>query len=170
MNKQELQNKIEDLEKQLAEVKEQVNSIEFEGIKKGVRQKPKNDEMYFYIDSCGDIHYSSWNGCGTDSFRFNTGNCFKTEKEAEEYKENLLTKQQLKDLALELNNGVEIDWDDKEQPKFYIYYDYEFKKLISHWLEVVKTYDVYCLDSQFLAIAIDRIGEEKLIKLINSGV
>ena len=49
MNKKELQNKIEDLEKQLEELKEQVNSIEFEEIKKGVRQRPKIDEIYYFL-------------------------------------------------------------------------------------------------------------------------
>ena len=170
MNKQELQNKIEDLEKQLAKVKEQVNSIEFEGIKKGGRQMPEYEATYYFLSSDGKIIRTLWYGIDLDLFRFNTGNCFKTEQEAEEYKENLLTKQALKDLALELNNGVVIDWDDEKQYKFYIYYDYEVEKLVCHWLEVVKTFDVYCLNNQFLDIAKDRIGEEKLIKLIKSGV
>lgn len=51
MNKEELQNKIEDLEKQLAEVKEQVNSIEDERIKKGVRWKPEYNKGYAFLTS-----------------------------------------------------------------------------------------------------------------------
>lgn len=173
MNKQELQNKIEDLEKQLAEVKEQVNYIELEGIKKGVRQKPKVGERYFYVDSCGSIDYKFWQETETDLFRFNTGNCFKTEQEAEEYKENLLTKQALKDLALELNNGVEVDWENYAQSKFSIYYQgYRISQGLK--LDNADCYtelgQVYCLNNEFLTIAKDRIGEEKLIKLIKSGV
>lgn len=170
MNKQELQNKIEDLEKQLAEVKEQVNSIEFEGIKKGVRWKPKCGVVYFYLKHDGYIGSTHWGIEDTDLFRFNTGNCFKTEQEAEEYKENLLTKQALKDLALELNNGVEIDWDNKSQSSCYIFYEYDYKKLTKQWLCTLKPFDVPCLNNQFLDIAKERIGEEKLIKLIKSGV
>ena len=168
MEKQELLSKIDEIEKQLEELKNQVNSIEFEGIKKCVRQKPEYEEKYFFVDS--SIDYQFWEETKTDLFRFNTGNCFKTEQEAEDYKENLLTKQALKDLALELNNGVEIDWKNEEQPKFYIYYNYDRNLLSSHWYYVVKTQDVFCLNNEFLTIAKDRIGEEKLTKLIKSGI
>ena len=170
MNKQELQNKIEDLEKQLAEVKEQVNSIEFEGIKKGVRQMPKVGEKYFFLNDSGFICEAVWIGSNPDLFHFNTGNCFKTEQEAEEYKENLLTKQALKDLALELNKGVEIDWSDCEQYKYIISYSHNTRELLTDYNQLMRRLSVYCLNDNFIGIAKDRIGEEKLIKLIKSGV
>lgn len=169
MNKEELQNKIEDLEKQLVELKEQVNSIEDKEVKKGVRQMPKKYESYYYVDSDGHIYSADWIGNNDDLFRFNTGNCFKTKQEAEEYKENLLTKQQLKDLALELNNGVEINWKDENQVKYYLCYDcfdLEFDTTYSY----IDLGRIYCLNNQFLTIAKERIGEEKLIKLIKSGI
>ena len=170
MNKEELKNKITDLEKQLAEVKEQVNYIEFEGVKKGVREMPKKGEVYYFVDSAGYISHTCWAGGEDDLFRFNTGNCFKTEQEAEEYKENLLTKQALKDLVLELNNGVEIDWNDCNR-KYFIYLRDSEEVLGQHYnisnnCRVVE----YCLNENFLTIAKERIGEEKLIKLINSGI
>lgn len=170
MNKQELQNKIEDLEKQLAEVKEQVNSVGIERIKKGIRQMPIRGDWYWYVDSYGIVTQAKWRDKEADLFRFNTGNCFKTEKEAEDYKENLLTKQALKDLALELNNGVEIDWG-KCNPKYFIC----LSKAGEFLDQCYNIYDncntsLYCLDENFLQLAKDRIGEEKLIKLIKSGV
>lgn len=100
---------------------------------------------------------------------FNTGNCFKSEQEAEEYKENLLTKQQLKDLALELNNGVEIDWENENQKKYYLEYGcYSLDYDITY--SYINLGQIYCLNEDFLKIAKDRIGEEKIIKLIKSGV
>ena len=170
MNKQEIQNKIENFERQLAELKEQVNSLEFEGIKKGGRQKPKKDENYFFLGGDGGIYPETYLGDGIDLFRFNTGNCFKSEQEAKDYRENLLTKQQLKALALELNNEVEIDWKDIEQEKYYIYFDHRTLSIQQTCVHLSRCLDVYCLDSQFLTIAKDRIGEEKLIKLIESGI
>lgn len=122
MNKQELQNKIEDLEKQLAELKEQINYIEVEGIKKGIRQRPKIGEIYYFLGDNGYIYNTEWEDFKEDLFRFNTDNCFKTEQEAKDYKENLLTKQQLKDLALELNNGVEICWNNGQNKYCIAYY------------------------------------------------
>lgn len=171
MNKKALENKIEALEKQLEKLKKEVNSLEFEGIKKGVRQKPEYEEKYFFVDSCGSIDYQFWEETKTDLFRFNTGNCFKTEQEAEDYKENLLTKQALKDLALELNNGVEIDWADFYQEKYRIFSVGGFTDLEYEYVgQTTDIGQVYCLDENFLGIAKERIGEEKLIKLIKSGI
>ena len=171
MNKQELQNKIEDLEKQLAELKEQVNYIEDEEIKKGVRQRPKIDEIYYFLNSLGNACHKIWLEEEQDLFRFNLGNCFKTEQEADDYRENLLTKQQLKDLALELNNGVEIDWVNEAQKKYCFVYSHNKNKLDytpnEAWQELGH---IYSLDYKFLEVAKDRIGEEKLIKLVKSGV
>lgn len=175
MNKEELKNKIEDLEKQfkkqIAELKEQVNSVEDKEIKKGVRWKPEYYQDYFYIDDCGKLESESYMDDDADLFRFNTGNCFKTEQEAKEYRENLLTKQALKDLALELNEGVEIDWDDRNQKKYCFVYSHNGNKLDytpnSAWQELGH---IYSLDYKFLKIAKERIGEEKLTKLIKSGI
>lgn len=170
MNKKALENKIEALEKQLEKLKKEVNSLEFEGIKKGGRQKPEDGEEYFFIDSFGEIYNNNWCDEYRDLFRFNTGNCFKTEQEAEEYKENLLTKQALKDLALEFNNGVEIDWKSEKQDKYYLYLDYQTNTLGMNLVYTEQDNNIYCLNAEFLIIAKDRIGEEKLIKLIKSGI
>ena len=170
MNKKALENKIEALEKQLEKLKKEVNSPEFEGIKKGVRQKPEDGEEYLFIDSFGEIYHNDWCGDYQDLFRYNTGNCFKTEQEALDYKENLLTKQALKDLALELNNGVEIDWHDFYQEKYRIFSVGNAYLESDYTGQNTDIGQVYCLDENFLTIAKDRIGEEKLIKLIKSGI
>lgn len=66
--------------------------------KKSVKQMPKYDERYYYISDSGVIISTPWYSTDSDIFRFNTGNCFKTKQEAEDYKENILTKQALKDI------------------------------------------------------------------------
>lgn len=171
MNKQQILEQIDELKQKIEELEKEVNSPEFGGIKKGVRWKPEYYQNYFYIDDCGKLESESYMDYDADLFRFNTGNCFKTNKEAMDYKENLLTKQALKDLALELNNGVEIDWDDRNQKKYCFVYSHNGNKLDytpnSAWQELGH---IYSLDYKFLKIAKDRIGEEKLIKLIKSGV
>ena len=169
MNKQQIIEQIDELKQKIEELEKEVNSPEFEGIKKGVRQKPEDGEKYFFINSFGEIYHNNWCDDYRDLCRFNIGNCFKTEQEAEDYKENLLTKQALKDLALELNDGVEVDWK-SGQNKYCIAY-YGGKCLyILQTLSQKDIGQVYCLNENFLTIAEDRIGEEKLIKLIKSGV
>lgn len=170
MKKVEIQNKIDELEKQLAELKEQVKTIEDKKVQKSERQKPEYGTAYYYINDQGYISYTTWLDCEVDIYRFNTGNCFRIEQEAKDYKENLLTKQKLKDLAFELNNGVGINWYNYDS-KYYIRYNYTTEKLSRDCnLHAHRFLDVYCLDANFLTIAKERIGKEKLIKLIKSGV
>ena len=170
MNKQQILEQIDELKQKIEELEKEVNSIEDDENKKGGRQMPEDGEEYFFVDSFGEIYHNYWCDDYRDLFRFNTGNCFKTEQEAEEYKENLLTKQALKDLALELNSGVEIDWKSGKQDKHYLYLDYQTNALNTYWVRSGQDNNIYCLDPAFLIIAKDRIGEEKLIKLIKSGV
>ena len=171
MKKEKILEQIDELKQKIEVLEKEINSPEFDEVKKGGRQKPKKDEKYFFLGGNGGIYPETYLGDETDLFRFNTGNCFKTEQEAEEYKENLLTKQQLKDLALELNNGVEIYWDEFYQEKYRIFSVGGFTNLECEYVgETTDIGQVYCLDKNFLTIAKERIGEEKIIKLIKSGV
>ena len=115
MDKQEIIEQIDELKQKIEVLEKEVNSPEFNEVKKGVRYHPKNGEGYFYIASDGEIIWTRWYNTISDLSRFKLGNCFKTRKEAKEYRENLLTKQQLKDLALELNEMESVDWDNYEQ-------------------------------------------------------
>ena len=133
--------------------------------------EPKEHQKYYYINDEGDIVCEEWRIFQEDFFRQSIGNCFETFQEAVDYRDNLTVKQQLKNLALELNDGIEIYWDYFHQPKYYILYDYRFKELL---IDFTRTHpcapDIYCISSNFLEVAKDRIGEEKLIKLIKSGL
>ena len=174
MNKQQLQAQLDKIKQNIEQLEEQINCIKIKKIKKCARKIPKKGEIYYYLDVAGLICRDIWYGVEEDLFRFNIGNCFKTEEEVEEYEENLLTKQALKDLALELNNGIEIDWKDINKSKYFISYRDEASCIKE--LELCREFSlkhlgqIYCYDKNFLTIAKDRIGEEKLIKLIKSGV
>lgn len=165
MNKQELQELKKQVEETLAKVEKALSEMKI------VRWQPEINEIYYYLNSLGNICHKIWVNDGEDLFRFNTGNCFKTEKEADDYRENLLTKQALKDLALELNDGVDVIWDNVDQRKYVVYFD--SSKNVMNMSEVHWTLDmgqICCLNENFLSLARERIGEEKLIKLIKSGV
>ena len=170
MNKQQLQAQLDQIKQMIEQLEEQINCIKIKKIKKCARKIPKNGEIYYHLDVAGLIRRDIWYGVEEDLFRFSIGNCFKTEEEVEEYEENLLTKQALKDLALELNNGVDIDWKSENQDKYYLYLDYQTNTLSMNWVYTQQDNNIYCLNAEFLVIAKDRIGEEKLIKLIKSGV
>ena len=72
----------------------------------------------------------------------------------------------LKNIAERLNNGVKIDWNNERQPKFNINYDFiDHKKMYCNVNHHYKSQGaIYCLDENFLNVAKQEIGEEKLIK------
>lgn len=164
MNKEELLKQRDKLQKELDKLTELIN-------KKDIRFKPEYGESYYYLDSHGTILQTSWEDFTMDDYRYSVGNCFKTGQEAYDYKENLLTKQRLKDLALELDNGIEIDWNYKDTRKYTICFPYNSNNLEDDWNWNCRVVGgVYCTNEKFCKIAIERIGEEKLINLIKSGV
>ena len=67
----------------------------FEEVKEQTRWKPEHKQGYHYVSSDGCIYYDSWaNGLSLDNGRFEIGNCFQTEEEAEqvvEYRKALAT-------------------------------------------------------------------------------
>lgn len=171
MNKQQILEQIDELKQKIEELEKEVNSPEFEGIKKNIRFRADYGMPYFFINNEGMVSRGIEQHRPLDDFRYNSGNYFETEEQAKDFKENILTKQALKDLALELNNGVEINWENHEQWKFYIYFNYSENQLCTHFHSLGQNLLMtYCLNKDFLDIAKERIGEEKLIKLIKSGV
>lgn len=74
-------------------------------------------------------------------------------------------KTKLENIAERLNAGRKIDWENKEQNKYEICYDYIRKKIECRTLCYCKDQGViYCLDKNFLEVAKQEIGEENLIK------
>lgn len=71
----------------------------FEEIPKNKRWRAEYNEKYWCNDGNGGIYSSTEDGHKADSYRFLTGNYFKTEEDAEAYKEYLLAKQKLIDSA-----------------------------------------------------------------------
>ena len=171
MDKQEMIEQIEELKQRIEQLEKEVKTDESNIAVTDVRWQPVLGQTYFYLDAFGNVESINWDFDDIDYYRFNIGNCFKTRQEGEDYRENLLTKQALKDLALELNDGIEIYWDYFHQPKYYILYDYRFKELLTDFIHNRPCAPgIYCISSNFLEVAKDRIGEEKLIKLIKSGL
>ena len=164
MDREELLKQRDKLQKELDKLTELIN-------KKDIRFKPEYEEYYYFLGSNGIIQRTYWNNGVHDDYRYSVGNCFKTEQEAYDYKENLITKQQLKDLALELDNGAEIDWNYKDTRKYTIYLTSVPDELEDNWNWVYRAVGgIYCTNKNFYKVAIERIGKEKLINLIKSGV
>lgn len=80
------------------------------------------------------------------------------------------TKQELQDLADELNKVKPIDWRDRSQTKYSINLDAVNKELGLSYSYRLKGLNIYSTDEEFLKKAKERIGEERLIKLFKEGI
>lgn len=152
------------------EIEEEIKSIKDDNLN-AEAWIPKEGDFYVYIDNegnIGDSHYDSqW---GADVWNVMSGNYFKTAQEFVCHKANIITKEKLKRLALRLNNGVAIDWENPRICKPHIYFDFFDNKLHQMNNFEVLNGSIHCLSPDFLKIAIQEIGEQELINYIKSGV
>lgn len=61
----------------------------FEEINESNRWKPDESQEYYYLGSDGSVNVDEWCGLSIDRNRFNLGNCFQPEQEAERVVEYL---------------------------------------------------------------------------------
>lgn len=161
MDKQELQKKIEKARVYLANMEKMLEQCEHE------RWKPEKHETYYFVNSECEV-YETWRSSINfipDKKRYNVHNCFQTREQAEAEAEKILVRRMLEDIARRLNKCKKIDWKDKYRRKYFIYLDEEDDKLnYSGNIWCKSQGSVYCLDQNFLDVAIKEIGEERLKK------
>lgn len=156
-------NKLEELEKKYKELGEEIERLKTQS---AVRCRVDFGCEYFYIDEDGDIQSEEDNDWCCDEYRFNIRNYFKTEEEAYKVLDKILIYNKLKDLALKLNEGKTIDWEDNTQEKFYIYYDNQAKRLDYGYHSTYQDFGtICCLNRNFLDKALEEIGAGDLKKL-----
>lgn len=114
-NLEELTKKAKEMEKQLKELK-----LEIERAKKDWELKcPYNyNDRYFWIDDEGLVNGCRWDSMGIDINRFSQVNIFKTEEEAnlESNRRFLLAK--FREFRNERNEGWKPDWTDINESKW----------------------------------------------------
>lgn len=76
---------------------------------------------------------------------------------------------QLQELAIRLNKGQKIDWDNKEQAKYTIIYK-DGKFVCYKTSDIFYLSQITCLDKNFLNIAKEEIGEDRLKQLWKYGI
>lgn len=162
MNKEELINEINKTKEHLANMEKMLEECEYE------RWKPKEGEYYYYVEASGEID-GTINNCLAGDFDYKTikaYNCFQTKEQAEQEAEKILIRRQLEDIARRLNKGVTAGYD-HSQKKYFIFWNSELDELRQKDLYWTRTQGVvYCLDENFLNVAIQKIGEERLKKYL----
>lgn len=170
INKLEKENKMETKEQILNKIKElQAIVDKMPNVTEGL-WKPKTDDRYWSIDYmyCHPTN-DVYKDMDSDKYIISLGLYAKTKEEAEAKIEALQVHQQLKEIAHELNNGVEIDWNDS-QYKYYLIFDYfngEIEDITTKYTKYGSA--IYCLSEKFKDVAIERIGKEKLERYLKEG-
>lgn len=163
-NLEELKQELVETKNKCAEIEKKINELARQTSE--VRWRAEKGDSYYYMLSTGKTNEYKDVDCVLDNDRYNLGNYFRTREEAEKTIEKIKIYTQLKDLALRLNTGKEIDWEDYTQYKYYIYYNCESNRLVcSDILSHKDIGQIYCLGENFLDIAKQEIGEENLKKL-----
>ena len=105
MNKEQLQQQIEDMKNKLVEMEAELNKPE---VTINYWQ-PKEDEIMYFVSHLGKVSTSFYNKkCQIDETRYMV---FKTKKEAERYTEYIKAEETLKRVIAEANEGWLPGWD-----------------------------------------------------------
>ncbi len=149
----------EEKEKQLKEIF---------GIKESKKWKPKETERYYYVNGIGLIESTTYLKYDeADEFRLSTNDYFKTIEEAEIRREQFIVYNELKNFADE--NNEEIDWNNKNQCKYYILYNYDpdilkFGVGVSTCTRQIG--NIYFSHPDLVHAAIEKIGENRIKKYL----
>lgn len=163
--------KIKELEEKLEEIKKENEELKKDKQANNVRWRAEWGERYYILNDFGETSPTADGRTCIDKYRHAVGNYFKTEEQTKIAKQNRLTYQQLKDIALRLNKGQVFDWNDLSQIKYYIYFDFKTNQLKQWDADLYKIFNViYCLDESFLDVALEEICEEKLKQLLEWGI
>lgn len=123
--------------------------------------EPSLGDLYYYINSNGDIKISYYNTKSIDKRCI--GNYFKTDEEAEHMVEKLKVIKELQDFAIE-NRDEEIDWYDKEQDKWEISYkDSNVEPICNNYYRA-QAFNIYFASKEIAQEAIKKIGEDRIKK------
>ena len=144
-----LLNRIEELEKELLELKEQV---------KEQQEFPQSGERYWYSNGGGMVNSCFWKSEQFDLNRYRIGNMFKTEKEAEFAVEKLKVESELRKLS---------DSWDLEETQYTFSFDWEggeFDVEYPDYNQYPNSYYFYSVDD--IQQAIETVGKERIKKYI----
>lgn len=130
------------------------------------RWRGEEDDHYYFISNCGEIICDYEEKFDGDSYRYQSGNYFKTEEAAEFELNRRLVYQELKDYALEHNEG-EIDWKNSEQEKWVLSYDSQIKFLGCYLRSVLSDIgQIYFSSRKIAQEAVEAIGKDRIEKYL----
>ena len=159
MTKQELEQKIEQLQKQLDELK----NVKIEETKK--KWIPERYEIYYFVESDCSISCCKFYNDDFDNGCISVGNCFQTKEEAQFVADKIKYTLMFKHYVEE--HSELLDWENEEQHKWCVFYNYITHKIDFDYTDRYKEQGtVYASSEQVLQNAIEYVGEDNVKKYI----
>lgn len=126
MNKEQLQQQIEDMKNKLVEMEAELNKPE---VTINYWQPKEEDLMYFvnHLGNVSNLYYSK--RCQVDEIRYRV---FKTKEEAKRYAEYVKAEETLKRVIAEANEGWLPDWNGFERKYYIILYNNNNLECVSY--------------------------------------
>lgn len=125
--------------------------------------KPREGELYFYVNSNGEIEYRYYKNRNINDKRriCNIGNFFKTDEEADHMVEKLKVIKELKELS-----NIKFNMSDyvKNNKIYYIAYDFTENRIVPLFDNISRNipFNVYFSTKEGCEKAITKIGKERL--------
>ena len=158
--------KLQELEKKYKELGEEIERLKNEE----KVWKPKEHEEFYTVSGYGKVDECefSYHSPFVKGY-VEMGNCFKTKKEAEKVSEKIKIYTELKRLAEEINTEP-VDWKNHRQDKYLMEINGLNRELEQSCLNYTQNLGaIYCTNKDFLKIAKERIGEDRLLKLFKEN-
>lgn len=160
MTNKELQQQIEQLEQQIKDLKVKLESkVEKEPYKVEV---PEDIEDYYVLDGYGKVY--SLKGFSMNYIRcqYERGLAFKTREQAEQFKKEQILLFKLYKWAEEHNGGWTPNWDDTDEEKYTVRYDYSDNQLETFYSYSYKEFSKlpYFISNDTAEQFIEEFGDE----------
>lgn len=156
-----IEQRIADMEAQLAQLKEEA--------KASADEWPKDGDSFYYIGSIG-VYHDVWNGLESGKYKLETGNVFLTREEANLGLERRKVLTELRKLAKASWGGTKIDWTDDTKYKWQIRFAHDAadggKFDAINWRAVQYQSAVAFATQEAAQAAIETIGADRLMLLL----
>lgn len=165
MNKTELEKKIAEMQEQFDKMQDELNKLKQVKVEESKKWKPEKGQQYFYLDGMDLIHTHVWTDSYGDDLKYLLNNVFRTENDAIESQKKIKFQAQFKNFVEERNE--ELDWENTNQDKWFMYYSFSYGKIDfnAHFSSKCQGV-IYASSEQILRDAIAEIGEESVKKYI----
>jgi hypothetical protein len=146
----------------------EISDESYKALSDGIREKrwvPTTEATYWYVCDNGNLSNCWFENDAEDKFRLNTGNCFKTNKEAQAHADKLKAIAKVTEYIY--SNSLESadqECKDYTQSKFVFFYDSEYYKLIINGNLTVRIYSPipYIKDGESAKQVLENCKEELL--------